>query len=194
MGACDREQDGTRPRVGSRRPVTLRPVSLRPSPRCGRQPRHARPASAGAFSLIELIIVVVIVGIVAAIAIPRFTGASESAIDGATAADLETLRKAIDVYQGEHMGKYPELARINEQLTQYTDVNGNVSPTRGGAYTYGPYVRAFPPLRVGPNRGCKGVADAAGVNVGWVYDERCGHITAAADGVNDRRGRPYGEY
>ena len=182
MVGRERKQNETVPR-DDRRPVAPR-----------QQTRLARPTAKAGFSLVELIIVIVIVGVVAAIAVPRFSGASQSAVDGAVAADLETLRKAIDVYQCEHMGRYPELARFAEQLTQYTDVNGNVSPTRGGAYTYGPYIRALPPLRVGPNRGCTGVADTAGSNVGWVYNEKCGHITAAAEDARDRRNRPYGEY
>jgi type II secretory pathway pseudopilin PulG len=140
-----------------------------------------------------LVVVVIIVGLLAAIAIPRFTSAGDSATDSALAADLETLRKAIELYQGEHLGKFPDTARITEQLTQYTDVHGNPSPTKSGAYSYGPYLRTIPGLKVGPNRGRSKVAAASASDVGWVYDQTNGQITAAA-GVNDRRGKPYGEY
>ena len=138
-------------------------------------------------------IVVVVVGILAAIAIPRFTSAGESASDSALASDLDTLRKAIDLYHGEHMGKFPDLARVGEQLTQYTDIHGNVSPTRTNSHTFGPYVRAIPALKVGPRRGSTGIAAAAGDNIGWLYDETSGQITAGCS-TSDRRGKPYGEY
>lgn len=184
MPASDRQKKGAPARLGGRRP---RAHATRGRGSC------RTPILRRAFSLIELVIVIVIVGILAAIAIPRFTNAGESTTDAAVAADLDTLRKAIDLYHGEHLGKYPDLARVGEQLTQYSDVHGNVSATRTGAYCYGPYVRAIPALKVGPNLGSTGISAAAGSNVGWVYDETKGHITAAAD-TNDRRGKPYAEY
>jgi general secretion pathway protein G len=185
MPASHRQQDAGRARLGGRRPPRARRAPSGPT-------RHS-PTARRAFSLVELVVVVVIVGILAAIAIPRFTSAGESATDSALAADLETLRKAIDLYHGEHLGKYPDLARVSDQLTQYTDVHGNVSPTRTSAHSLGPYVRAIPALKVGPTRGSTGIAAAAGDDVGWVYDETSGEITAAAPS-KDRRGRPYGEY
>jgi type II secretory pathway pseudopilin PulG len=139
------------------------------------------------------VIVVVIVGLLAAIAIPRFSSAGDSATDAALSADLESLRKAIEVYQAEHMGKYPDAVRIADQLTQYTDVHGNPSAAKTAAHNYGPYLRTIPGLKVGPNRGRTKVAAVSGNDVGWVYDQTNGQITAAA-GVNDRRGKPYGEY
>jgi prepilin-type N-terminal cleavage/methylation domain-containing protein len=145
------------------------------------------------FTLIELVIVVVIVGIIAAIAIPRFTSAGASATDAAVAGDLEALRKAIEVYHGEHLGTYPTLTGITAQLTQYSDIQGNVSATRGGKYIYGPYLRAIPPLRVGPAAGATGIAAAPGPGVGWVYDQGTGKINAATDNP-DRRGKGYDEY
>ena len=178
MPALDRQQKGD-----SRAPLAGRLHSLT---------RRSHSRGRG-FSLIELVIVVVIVGLLAAIAIPRFSSAGDSATDAAFSADLETLRKAIELYQGEHLGTYPDAARIANQLTQYTDIHGNPSPTKTSTHTYGPYVRAIPPLKVGPNRGCTKVAATTGNDVGWIYDQASGQVTAAAP-VNDRRGKPYGEY
>src|SRR5688572_17475753 len=161
--------------------------------RDARRASGGTPAARAAFTLVELVIVVVIVGILAAIAIPRFSSMGENATDAALAADLEALRKAIDVYHGEHLGKYPDLARVREQLTQYSDVHGNVSATRSSTHSYGPYVNAIPALKVGPTRGSTTIAAAPGDDVGWVYEEKSGQINAAA-ATNDRKGKPHKEY
>src|SRR3954471_15253258 len=76
------------------------------------------------FSLIELVIVVVIIGIIAAIAIPRMSRGSEGAAESALSGNLSVLRSAIDLYYTEH-GIYPEVAKFETQMRQYTDVSGN---------------------------------------------------------------------
>ncbi|MEM7624887.1 MAG: prepilin-type N-terminal cleavage/methylation domain-containing protein [Planctomycetota bacterium] len=59
-----------------------------------------------AFSLVELIIVVVVIGLIAAIAVPRFSKASEEASTAAMKANIDEIQKAVDLYQAEH-GDYP---------------------------------------------------------------------------------------
>ncbi len=152
----------------------------------------------GAFSLIELVIVVVILGVIAAIAIPRLSRGSEGAIESALRGDLAVMRKAIDLYVTEHVGSYPTLASFESQMTEYSDLSGDTSVNMGGAYIYGPYLRAVPPLPGGPNAGLSAVkgppADGLGP-YGWVYDETDGTIVAnAGDGEVDVTGTPYNEY
>ena len=51
------------------------------------------------FTLVELLVVVAILGILAAIAIPRFTSANETARGAKIQADLRTIESAASLYQ-----------------------------------------------------------------------------------------------
>lgn len=146
------------------------------------------------FSLIELVIVVVIIGIIGAIAIPRMSRGVENAGDSALTANLSVLRSAIDLYQSEHGGKFPASSTITEQLTQYSDDAGTVSATKSSSHIYGPYLRALPPLPVGSSKGATRISNAAGSNVGWIYNETTGEIRANCDSEKDARGRAYSSY
>lgn len=106
-----------------------------------------------AFSLVELVMVVTIIGIISAIAVPRMTTANANATAAYLEATLNNVRKAMDMYFAEH-GRFPghrpgtsqvDHAKFLDQLTQYSDANGNTSPTPGSGHIYGPYLRApFP--------------------------------------------------
>ncbi len=63
---------------------------------------HARKA----FTLVEILIVVVILGILAAIVVPRFTGATEDARIGAFIASIKTYADACEYYNARE-GRYP---------------------------------------------------------------------------------------
>lgn len=62
------------------------------------------------FTLVELLIVVVILGILAAIVIPQFTQASQSAVKGALKSQLQTIASQLELYRVQHQGVYPVLA------------------------------------------------------------------------------------
>jgi prepilin-type N-terminal cleavage/methylation domain-containing protein len=151
-----------------------------------------------AFSLIELVVVVVIIGIIAAIAIPRLSRGSAGAADAALIGDLAVMRGSIDLYVTEHQGLYPTFADFESQMTEYSDLNGNTNPTKVGAFIYGPYLRAVPPLPVGAQRGMTAlkVPPADGTaGFGWVYDAGNGTIVAnTAAGEIDDEGTPYNTY
>ena len=131
------------------------------------------------FSLLELVIVVVILGIIGAIAIPRLSRGAAGAADSALTSNLAVLRNAIDLYAAEHNGDFPEVATFSDQLLLYSDIAGNTNASADSTHIYGPYLRAIPPLPVGTKAGKTGVAAAIGADVGWVYDETTGEISAA---------------
>ncbi|MEL7087296.1 MAG: prepilin-type N-terminal cleavage/methylation domain-containing protein, partial [Planctomycetota bacterium] len=59
----------------------------------------ARTLKAKGFTLVEILIVVVILGILAAIVIPQFTSASESAKASSLVTQLQSLRSQLELYQ-----------------------------------------------------------------------------------------------
>ena len=121
-----------------------------------------RRSAAKGFTLIELLIVVIIIAILAAIAIPQFSNTSGDAQESASIANLTTMRSAIELYRVQHNNTYPttvgtgsKLAcsdttglsstpTFKEQLTKFTDVNGNPCNKADPSYTYGPYLRDIP--------------------------------------------------
>ncbi|MHC4109172.1 MAG: prepilin-type N-terminal cleavage/methylation domain-containing protein [Planctomycetota bacterium] len=156
-------------------------------------PRHKR-----AFSLIELVVVVVIIGVVAAIAIPRMSRGSEGAAESVVIADLAVMRNAIDLYMVEHIGDFPTSAgSFANQMTLFTNLNGDTSATKGAGFIYGPYLRAIPPLPGGPQQGqtkIKAPPSDGTPGFGWVYDAAAGTIVVNADdGEITSEGVPFNE-
>ncbi|HEY2589595.1 MAG TPA: prepilin-type N-terminal cleavage/methylation domain-containing protein [Tepidisphaeraceae bacterium] len=152
------------------------------------------------FTLVELVVVVVIIAIIAAIAIPKMSRGSAGAADAALAQDLSTIRSALDMYQTEHGGACPSGASADtfrNQLTQYTDAQGNAQAAKDATHIYGPYLRAFPPLPVGRNRGLAVVAVTAPAGsssaAGWYYDGATVWANTAAD-ETDVAGTAYNTY
>ncbi len=147
------------------------------------------------FSLLELVVVVVIIGIIAAVAIPRMSRGSAGAADAALSGNLAVLRNAIDMYAAEHTGTFPTVKDADEQLTQYTDSAGDTSDKRDSTHLYGPYLRKVPPLPVGAAKGNTDIDDKAGKDVGWIYDETNGDITAnTTSKEKDAADKLYTEY
>ncbi len=146
------------------------------------------------FSLIELVIVVLILGIIAAIAVPRMSRGAKGAQESSVASNLASLRNAIDLFYTEH-GSYPLEAKFEDQLTTYTDDAGTPNATKTGAYIYGPYIRSIPALPVGTEKGSKVVAAGAAANVGWIYNETTGVISAnTGNTLADESGKLFKDY
>ena len=162
--------------------------------------RAMNRTKARGFSLIELVIVVVIIGIIGAIAIPRMSRGAAGAADSALTANLSVLRGAIDLYAIEHIGKYPAVANIASQLTQFSDSAGNTNAAKTPLFTYGPYLRSVPGLPVdgigaaSGQQGDNGIAAAPAAGVGWIYVAGKGAINASTGNATDDTGKAYSSY
>lgn len=124
------------------------------------------------FTLVEILIVVVILGILAAIVIPQFTNASESARATSLVQQLQTIRGQLELYQVQHTGNYPNLTGDDgwDQMTQTTDVAGDTENDG-----FGPYLQQAP---INPFTNSSTVAAEAADGVGWVWDATNGTIIA----------------
>lgn len=70
------------------------------------RPLAARRSSAAAFTLIELLLVLVILAILAAVVVPKFTGRTEQARQGAAKADISSMKTALEAFETDN-GRYP---------------------------------------------------------------------------------------
>ncbi|MCG3136742.1 MAG: hypothetical protein HJJLKODD_00578 [Phycisphaerae bacterium] len=126
-----------------------------------------------AFSLVELVIVIVIIGIIAAIAVPRFSSATDSANRGNVKASLEVMRNALDLYKAE-INFWPSNPTALTTTTTTTTPNGTV---------YGPYIRVFPTNPTLNTTGVKIITSTATpatsdctTTQGWIYNSSNGEV------------------
>ena len=165
-----------------------------------------RRALAKGFTLIELLIVVIIIAILAAIAIPQFSNTSSDAQEAALDANLSTMRSAIELYRLQHKNNYPgkvatkggadcatgstgsgetgDETSFKEALSMYSNAAGQTCKvnTVGGAYIYGPYLRAVPDEPVTASKTVTIVTDAGNAvptatpGGGWRFNTTTGQL------------------
>jgi len=137
---------------------------------------RARKMVAKGFTLVEILIVVVILGILAAIVIPQFTNASESAQFSSTVSQLQTIRSQIELYKNEHSNDWPTVDGTSataidwDKLTAETNLAGG-TPS-GSDKVYGPYLQKVPVNPFEDSSTTAGTPDADGTaaaGVGWVW-------------------------
>jgi len=142
------------------------------------------------FTLVEILIVVIILGILAAIVIPQFTEASDSARESALVSDLQTLRSQIELYKIQHHDRLPCIAgdgtldnnadNFKSRLTSKTDEWGNIAAD--GAY--GPYLQKFPTnpfVSPGGDTVELGTGSPGGGDTGWYFNTSTGQIAPDDD-------------
>jgi len=95
------------------------------------------------FTLVEILIVVIILGILAAIVIPQFTQASTEARISNLKTNLQTVRSQLLLFKVQHLESYPG-ATFATQMTQYTDISGDVATSPDATHTFGPYLQSIP--------------------------------------------------
>ena len=129
------------------------------------------------FTLAEILIVVVILGMLAAIVIPQFTNASESENSDSLTLQIQMIRAQLELYQEQHAEQYPDLKTSWNQMTMFTDVDGNTNTTETAVFKYGPYLQEVP---INSFEGSSTTADVGGAmkGVGWTYKTDDGQILA----------------
>lgn len=162
------------------------------------------------FSLIEGVIVLVILGTIAAVAIPRMGHAGQNAAETALAGDMAVWRNALDLYQRDHNGSYPKDSNtLADQLTQFTDLAGEVSPFKDGRHILGPYLRSVPALpltdlddgaavpngstTIGPTPPGGAPTRFVPYGYGWLYDG-AGNVYPNTGSLTDISGKLYNNY
>jgi general secretion pathway protein G len=159
------------------------------------------PRSTPAFTLIEILIVIVILGIMATIVIPQFSNASHQAKENTLKDDLRYLRTQIGVYKALHRDVPPGVTGdFVDQMTLYTDEEGNTSATKTAVFKYGPYLSRMPsnPLSMKDTIKISTALDLkteVDDTTGWIYNATTGQIIANQSGADSGgAGTPYAEY
>lgn len=137
--------------------------------------------NAAGFTLVEILIVVVILGILAAIVIPQFTNASDSAKASTMKRQLQTLRRQLDMYKLHHNEDYPTQAQLWANMINRTDADG----TLNAAGAFGPYLERAP-MNVFTNSATVTTLGTGTSAQGWEYDPADGTIQAV--GFNEATG------
>jgi general secretion pathway protein G len=132
---------------------------------------------ASGFTLVEILIVVVILGILAAIVIPQFTSASETARGSSLVTQLQTIRSQLELAQVQHVGTYPTLLADGDwnSLTTATEPVAAYTAGNASGNEVGPYLQKAP---TNPFMASSTIAAAAAADVGWIYNDTNGVITA----------------
>ena len=135
-----------------------------------------RTRKTSGFTLVEILIVVVILGILAAIVIPQFTNASESAKLSSLTSQLQTIRSQLELAQIQHQGTYPTLNATWTAMTTQTEPDAAYTAvTTASGNEVGPYLQQAP---INPFESSATTAAAAAAGVGWTYSSSTGVIKA----------------
>ena len=168
--------------------------------------RRKRPG----FSLVELIIIIAILGILAALVVPKFSNATEIAKSNSLKEDLRILRTQIMVYRAQHGGNSPgypagdltatpTMEAFTQQMTLYSNPEGQTSATPTPQYKLGPYLLKMPVNSINgsseiwfiPND--EEFPKEANGKTGWVYQASSGQFAANVVGT-DPEGKKYFDY
>lgn len=157
-----------------------------------------RTHRAKGFTLVEILIVVVILGILAAIVVPQFTTASQDAVKGALASQMQTITAQTELYRVQNFGQLPHLDTADpivagdgggdqtavwgvfvlNQFLKSAPINGYTRSWSIGAFN----TTAIGSDVVGTLMAPGAVPLADGASPGWIYNSLLG--SWAANGFN----------
>jgi len=158
--------------------------------------RTSKPA----FTLVEILIVVIILGVLAGIVIPNITGVTVVSRETNLKENLSKIRAQIQVYRQQHTS-FPDPGDFVDQMTKYTDFDGDVAATQSVDYRYGPYLEQMPPNPVTQDATIRPAANPAlrhppgDQNGGWWYNPLTGDFYADLTDVHvDNEGNRYNRF
>jgi len=154
--------------------------------------------------------VVILLGILAAIVIPKFSNATQTARSSMMADNLRIIRTQIEVFKGQHNGipaGYPALdttqtpteAAFIAQMTLSSKATGELAAPGTAGFPFGPYLRQIPQNPVNASTRVEVLPDgapfpdAADGSHGWIYQPATMLFKADCKG-SDETGRDYFDY
>jgi general secretion pathway protein G len=181
--------------------------------------RHFRGTDSrvrAAFTLVEILIVVVILGILAALVVPQFSNASQTARQSTLRDDLQYLRMQFGVFKAQHREippgyttgaqGTPSEASFVAQMTQFSAQDCTTSAAYTSTYQYGPYLSRMPDNPIVGQPGVLMIDDGQAMpdpstlpitsgqeTYGWIYKPQTQQIMANLGG-NDLNGIPFASY
>ena len=140
------------------------------------------------FTIIELMIVVAIIVILVAVAYPRFIVMLEKAREGATKANLATLKSAINIYYNDQAGIWP--SDLTGSFKNYLDKIPAVKVTHAG---YGPTLSGKSTAILIETVSVPAAIGSETTNDGWKYNNVTGDIWVN-NSMTDSNGVQYSMY
>jgi prepilin-type N-terminal cleavage/methylation domain-containing protein len=141
-----------------------------------------------AFTLVEVLMVVIIMAVLAAVILPQFASTTTTARESALTLNLGVMRAQLELYKYDHDWTPPSAANYANQMSEYTDVNGNAVTIADKSHHYGPYIQSVPANPFNGSSavtGCSGTPTAEVAGFGWQYDQTTGRIYPNTAGYFD---------
>jgi len=134
---------------------------------------HAEVNEKPRVTWIEVAIIAVVLAMVAALVVPRFSEAGTDPRARELRSAVQIVQGQIEMYRLQHDNRYPTLEQFVQQMTQPTDVRGQVAVSPAGGPEFGPYLRRIPD---NPYTGTNEIAGRPGGAAAWRYNESTGEF------------------
>ena len=160
----------------------------------------AMRCTAKAFTLVEILIVVIILAILAGVTIPQIVGVTDVSRETNLKENLSKIRAQLQVYRNQH-DAFPAGDEFADQMTRYTNSQGEVADTEDEDHRYGPYLEQMPSNPVTGDGTVRTATDAGqhyppgDADAGWWYNEVTGRFYAdLTDQHIDEHGNRYNRF